>query len=361
MAAAMRKNLLGDQEEQVDQHGRTYARMEITQPKLIFLFEEDFKADATIDQTVEKQGFKIFIPLAILQAGRGNFFAIVAKAMAGVINAEPCTGFNDIMDMLAQNGIKIDIRLLAPVLAPLDSTQVVKLTKRISILEEAIKLYLLTSKDETSAYSALIGSVPMTLWSRPGHCAILLAFLLERSEINEPCFDAGDLSSVVERWMQMQQLAQGNISGDFGGQEISSRNFLMEGDFLPANELSQKAINSLAAKLGSGSAGIASNLSAQERTSLFMTMTDDRLGRTQTGRLVRAKVAAALHQQFDTGCSKSLAKLLALDGGETKEMLTDLLFKATGLEKVGYFDQRIISAFTRVLGNWGIAFGHRNF
>ena len=80
-----------------------------------------------------------------------------------------------------------------------------------------------------------------------------------------------------------------------------------------------------------------------------MTMTDDRLARTQTGRLVRAKVAAALHQQFDTGCSKSLAKLLALDGGETKEMLTDLLFKATGLEKVAYFDQRIITAFTRVL------------
>jgi hypothetical protein len=220
MAAAMRQNLLGDQEEQDDQHGRTYARMEITQPKLIFLFEEDFKADATVDQTVEKQGYKIFIPLVILQAGGGKFFAIVAKATAGVINAEPCTGFNDIMNMLTQNGIKIDIRLLAPVLAPLASLQVVKLTKCISTLEDAIKLYLLASKDETSTYSALIGSMPMALWSRPGHCAILLAFLLERSDINEPCFDAGDLSSVVERWMQMRQ--QGKNLGKLCGQEQTS-------------------------------------------------------------------------------------------------------------------------------------------
>ena len=47
----MRQNLLGDQKEQGDQHGRAYIRMEITQPNLFFLFEEDFKADATVDQT----------------------------------------------------------------------------------------------------------------------------------------------------------------------------------------------------------------------------------------------------------------------------------------------------------------------
>lgn len=110
---------------------------------------------------------------------------------------------------------------------------------------------------------------------------------------------------------------------------MSSRNVLLEGDYLPPNELSQKAINSLAAKLGSEFAGF-----------------------TQ---------CASQLQQFDTGCNKSLAKLLALNGGETKEMLTDFLFKATGLEKFVYYS----ASFVLLRGCWletgESLLGHRHF
>ena len=73
--------------------------------------------------------------------------------MAGVINAESCTGFNLIMDMLSQNAIKIDTRLLARVRAPLASPQ--------------------PSGETHQADLNILG------WA----LCYLIAFLLERSEI----------------------------------------------------------------------------------------------------------------------------------------------------------------------------------
>jgi len=44
-----------------------------------------------------------------------------------------------------------------------------------------------------------------------------------------------------------------------------------------------------------------------------------------------------------------MAKVAGLDGGESASNFLDLLFKATGIEKTKILDQRIISAFTRLL------------
>jgi len=44
-----------------------------------------------------------------------------------------------------------------------------------------------------------------------------------------------------------------------------------------------------------------------------------------------------------------MAKVAGLDGGESASNFLDLLSKATGIEKTKILDQRIISAFTRLL------------
>jgi hypothetical protein len=118
---------------------------------------------------------------------------------------------------------------------------------------------------------------------------------------------------------------------------------------MAANDLSQRDVAFLAEKLGEGNIGIAENLSSIQKQHLFMTLTDDKLGRTSTGRIVRSKLARALYKDFENGCTKSMAKVAGLDGGESASHLLDLLFKATGIEKIKILDQRTISAFARLL------------
>jgi len=171
-------------------------------------------------------------------------------------------------------------------LGAFELSEVAHLVRRIGVLEDTISVYLTKHRNEKALDAATISSIPIEIWDTPSHFAILLSFFAERVcciMSVQSGFFVDNVLAVLRRWMQVSQIEQADE------ETLVSVTSLEQSSYMAANDLSQRDIKTLAEKLGEGSSGFAGSLSGQEKQhlySLYMTLTDDKLGRTSTGRIV---------------------------------------------------------------------------
>ena len=65
-------------------------------------------------------------------------------------------------------------------LAVIGDTEVDMLARRINAIEEAIETFLTTHTFDQASYAKTISFIPVDIWDKPGHFAILLSFFAER-------------------------------------------------------------------------------------------------------------------------------------------------------------------------------------